>query len=79
MKKLNIKTKKEKNFPPKADQPRADRDKKKDELKKELAILEEKKRLIKFKAEGSRSKNVKEYAALRKQVARILTAINSPA
>ncbi|MFA4975405.1 MAG: 50S ribosomal protein L29 [Candidatus Paceibacterota bacterium] len=49
---------------------------KKDELKKELIGLEEKIRVLKFKAQGSKSKNVKESATLRKQVARVLTEIN---
>ncbi len=46
------------------------------ELKTELGVLQEKIRVIKFKAEGAKSKNVKEEANLRKQVARILTKIN---
>lgn len=49
---------------------------KKDELDKNLALLRENARLIKFKAEGSRSKNVKELAMLKKNIARILTEIN---
>lgn len=49
---------------------------KKDELKKKLAILKEEIRIIKFKTEGSKSKNVKEARNLRKQVARVLTEIN---
>ena len=51
----------------------------KDELQKRLAILQENARVIRFKAEGSKSKNVKEFATLRKQIARILTEINSDA
>lgn len=50
---------------------------KKGELKKKLAVLEESVRVIKFKAEGSKSKNVKEMGILKKQIARILTEINS--
>ena len=50
-----------------------------DELKKKLMDIEEQIRVLKFKAEGSRSKNVKEAATLKKQVARILTEINSSA
>ncbi len=50
---------------------------KKGELSKKLAILQENARVIKFKAEGSKSKNVKELATLRKDIARILTEINS--
>jgi len=46
------------------------------ELQKKLAILQENARVIRFKAEGSKSKNVKESATLRKQIARILTEIN---
>lgn len=49
---------------------------KKDELEKELSTLRENLRAMHFKAEGSRSKNVKESAALKKQIARILTEIN---
>ena len=47
-----------------------------DELKKELAVLRENLRVIHFKAEGSRSKNVKESMVLKKQIARVLTEIN---
>ena len=39
-------------------------------------ILEENARIIRFKAEGSKSKNVKELSNLRKDIARILTEIN---
>ncbi len=46
------------------------------ELKKELAVLEENFRASRFKAEGSKSKNVKEAGTLRKQIARILTELN---
>lgn len=46
------------------------------ELKKELISLKENLRTIHFKAEGSRSKNVKETAILKKQIARILTELN---
>ena len=49
---------------------------KKDELKKKLVDLEENIRVLRFKAQGSKSKNVKESATLRKQVARVLTEIN---
>ena len=49
---------------------------KEEELKKELVILKEKIRVIRFKAEGSKSKNTKEKATLRKQIARILTILN---
>jgi len=47
-----------------------------DELKKMLADLRENIRVLHFKAEGSKSKNVKESASLRKQIARVLTEIN---
>ena len=49
---------------------------KKKDLRKKLTALEEKMRAIRFKAEGSKSKNVKESANLRKEIARILTEIN---
>ncbi|MFA5936434.1 MAG: 50S ribosomal protein L29 [Candidatus Paceibacterota bacterium] len=48
----------------------------KDELKKKLIDLEEEIRVLRFKAQGSRSKNVKESVTLRKQIARVLTEIN---
>ena len=48
----------------------------KDELKKKLATLQESIRVIRFKSEGSKSKNVKESASLRKQIARVLTEMN---
>jgi ribosomal protein L29 len=47
------------------------------ELKKELLSLKESLRVVHFKAEGSRSKNVKEPAILKKQIARIMTELNS--
>ncbi len=47
-----------------------------DELKKKLLDLRENIRILQFKAQGSKSKNVKESATLRKQIARILTEIN---
>jgi len=46
------------------------------ELKKELTTLQENLRVLHFKTEGSKSKNVKESLALRKQIARVLTEIN---
>lgn len=49
---------------------------KKEEIQKEVLALREKIRLIRFKAEGAKSKNIKEDLALRKQVARALTIIN---
>ena len=48
-----------------------------DELKKNLEILRENLRTLHFKSEGSRSKNVKEITALKKNIARALTEINS--
>ena len=60
------KTKKEENF----------KGLKKDELKAKLLVLEENMRVLRFKAQGSKSKNVKESATLRKQVARVLTEMN---
>ena len=50
---------------------------KESELKKKLAILQESIRVIKFKAEGSKSKNVKEVLISRRSIARILTEINN--
>lgn len=47
-----------------------------DELKEKLVSLQESLRNLKFKTEGSKSKNVKESASLRKQIARVLTEIN---
>jgi ribosomal protein L29 len=46
------------------------------ELEKKLVQLREEVRTIHFKAEGSRSKNVKETANLKKQIARVLTQMN---
>ena len=46
------------------------------EARKKVAELQESLRVIRFKAEGSKSKNVKEAQALRKQIARILTEVN---
>ncbi|MFA6324633.1 MAG: 50S ribosomal protein L29 [Candidatus Paceibacterota bacterium] len=48
----------------------------KDQLKIKLVELQEKIRVNRFKAEGSKPKNVKEMASFKKQVARILTEIN---
>jgi len=48
-----------------------------EELKTKLLNLEESMRVLRFKAQGAKSKNVKEFATLRKQVARVLTEINS--
>ncbi len=46
------------------------------ELTKKLETLREELRTIHFKTEGSRSKNVKEIAVLKKSIARVLTEIN---
>ena len=46
------------------------------ELKAKLVELQEKVRVMKFKAEGSKSKNVKEIGTFKKQIARVLTEIN---
>ncbi len=47
-----------------------------DELKKMLADLQESIRVIKFKGQGSKTKNVKEASTLRKEIARVLTEMN---
>ena len=47
----------------------------KEDLRKELIVLRENLRVIHFKAEGSRSKNVKEAATFKKKIARILTEL----
>src|SRR3989344_1307080 len=67
---------KDKNLPPEAGQPRAGKGKKKDELEKKIVFFKKNKKVIRFKSEGSKSKNVKELASLKKNVARILTEIN---
>ena len=46
------------------------------ELQKKLALLHENVRVIRFRAEGAKSKNVKELVTLRKDIARVLTEIN---
>lgn len=46
------------------------------ELSKQLSTLREELRVLAFKGEGARSKNVKEESALKRQVARVLTEIN---
>ncbi len=50
---------------------------KKEELAKELEALQGAVRDIRFKMEGSRPKNVKEMANLKKNIARILTAMKT--
>jgi ribosomal protein L29 len=49
----------------------------KGELEKELVVLRENLRVLHFKAEGSKSKNVKEAMALKKQIARVLTELKN--
>ena len=53
------------------------KDMKESELLKKLAVLRENTRVIRFKTEGSKSKNVKELLFLRKDIARILTEVNA--
>ncbi len=53
--------------------------KKKDNTKKDagsLVELQEKLRVLRFNANGSKSKNVKESNNIKKQIARILTDLN---
>jgi ribosomal protein L29 len=47
------------------------------DLEKKLGTLREEERSLRFKAVGARSKNVKELKNLKKDVARILTQMNS--
>ncbi len=49
-----------------------------EELRKKLSELQERKRALQFKTEGAKSKNVKESKNLRKEIARVLTELNSP-
>ena len=51
------------------------REMKKSDLDKKLVELREDLRSIRFKAEGAKSKNVKESLFIRRQVARILTIL----
>ncbi len=48
---------------------------KKGELEKKLVAWRAEERSIRFKAEGARSKNVKELSNLKKNIARILTEL----
>lgn len=48
----------------------------KDLTEKSLLSLREKLRELRFKVEGSKSKNVKEVREIKKDIARILTALN---
>lgn len=50
---------------------------KKDELEKQVSDLREQIRVIRFKGQGAKSKNVKESATLKKQIARALTELHS--
>ncbi len=47
-----------------------------EELKKNLVSLRESLRVLHWKSEGAKSKNVKEGYGLRKQIARVLTQMN---
>lgn len=47
------------------------------DLAKKLTEFREDLRAIKFKAEGARPKNVKESVGIRKNIARVLTALNA--
>jgi ribosomal protein L29 len=47
-----------------------------DEMKRNLSALREELRTLRFKAEGSRSKNVKEEAGIKKNIARVMTALS---
>ena len=50
---------------------------KKEELQKNLIDLKEQIRVIRFRGQGAKAKNVKEVATLKKKVAQILTELNS--
>ena len=50
---------------------------KKGELEEKLGEVRETLRVLRFKAEGARTKNVKESQFLRKEIARILTALRA--
>lgn len=47
-----------------------------EELSKKLADFREHLQGLRFKAEGARSKNVKEVKNLKKEIARVLTVMN---
>ena len=47
-----------------------------EELLKRLSVLREDARIVRFKAENARSKNVKEPSALRREIAKVLTEMN---
>jgi len=46
------------------------------DVSKKLDELVESARVLRFKTEGARSKNVKELSTLKKEIARVLTFIN---
>ena len=46
------------------------------DLAKKLVTLQEDLRVLKFKAEGAKSKNVKEAKTLKRQIAQVLTEMN---
>ncbi|MDQ3075614.1 MAG: 50S ribosomal protein L29 [bacterium] len=46
-----------------------------DELKTKLTTQQETLRVLRFNAQGSKSKNVKEQATLKKSIARIMTQL----
>ena len=48
-----------------------------DALNKQLVLLEENLRSLRFNTQNGKVKNVKEQASLKKQVARILTILNT--
>ncbi|PIP69274.1 50S ribosomal protein L29 [Candidatus Nomurabacteria bacterium CG22_combo_CG10-13_8_21_14_all_32_8] len=48
----------------------------KDELQARLAVLSENLRVLHFNIQGSKLKNVKEEAAIKKDIARIMTELN---
>lgn len=53
------------------------KDASKAELQKQLTSFEESLRVLRFNTQGSKSKNVKEQATLRKNIARVLTLLNT--
>ena len=48
----------------------------KDELKGKLLELQETLRVLKFKTEGGKSKNVKEAGNIKREIAKVLTEVN---
>lgn len=48
----------------------------KNDLNKKLVDLRESIRVLRFKTEGAKSKNVKEPATIKKEIARVLTLLN---